>query len=149
MALYRRLPFDLPTDATGLVIEIDYAKTATAALDIGLSDPRGFRGWSGSSRQHIALGPGRATPGYLAGDLPAGAWAVELGLHRVPDEGLPYEVRVRTDSAVDLREPRLTLKTGPAVNHDLPAPDGMRWLAGDVRAHSEHSDGTETLAALA
>ena len=31
MALYRRLPFDLPTDATGLVIEIDYAKTATAA----------------------------------------------------------------------------------------------------------------------
>lgn len=149
MALYRRLPFDLPTDATGLVIEIDYAKTATAALDIGLSDPRGFRGWSGSSRQHIALGPGRATPGYLAGDLPAGAWAVELGLHRVPDEGLPYEVRVRTDSAVDLREPRLTLKAGPAVNRDLPAPDGMRWLAGDVRAHSEHSDGTETLAALA
>jgi hypothetical protein len=121
MALYRRLPFDLPTDATGLVIEIDYAKTATAALDIGLSDPRGFRGWSGSSRQHIALGPGRATPGYLAGDLPAGAWAVELGLHG--QRGRPPRAKTHPEDWSG-SQPR-------------PARTGRHALAGRRRAGSQ------------
>lgn len=148
-ALYRSLLFDLPSDATGLVIEIDYAKTPRAALDVGLSDPRGFRGWSGSSRKRIELSNEHATPGYLAGDLPSGAWAVELGLHRVPEEGLAFEVRIGTNDPVKLAAPKLTLEATPHTTRDLPAPDGLRWIPGDLRAHSEHSDGTEPLADLA
>lgn len=148
-SLYRSLPFEVEPGAAGIVIEVDYQKTATAALDIGLSDPSGFRGWSGSSLQHVELGSGKATPGYLAGELDPGTWAVELGLHRIPYEGLQYSIRIDTNRAPALKAPRVRIDAAAREPRELPAPEGMRWLAGDLRAHSEHSDGSESVAELA
>lgn len=148
-SLYRHLEFEVPEGAPGVLVELHYDKTATAALDVGLSDPNGFRGWSGSARKRVAIGPSRATPGYVRGDVVAGTWAVELGLHRVPPAGLPYEITV---SFVDGTEPEAAPPSEDSVSvmrERLPAPVGFEWLAGDLHVHSEHSDGTETVAAVA
>lgn len=148
-ALYRRIDFEVPPGAPGLLIELDYRKTADAALDVGLSDPDGFRGWSGSARNRITIGPGRATPGYLRGEVTPGTWGIELGLHRVPADGLPYEITV---SFVDETDPALPTDMETAartIGERPPAPAGYAWLAGDLHVHSEHSDGTDTVDQLA
>lgn len=148
-ALYRSLPFDVPAGVPGIVIEIGYEKTPAAALDLGLSDPAGFRGWSGSARQTVALSEGHTTPGYLRGPIPAGRWHVELGLHRIPPEGLDYELGVTfTVPHLEPARPQQVMPARSRPRRALPAPPGMAWLAGDMRAHSEHSDGREPVAAL-
>lgn len=148
-ALYRSLPFDVPAGAPGVVVDVRYEKTPTAALDVGLSDPRGFRGWSGSSRQRIELSAGHATPGYLRGPIVPGRWNVEIGLHRIPDPGIEVEIAVSfVEPALTAAAGRVVAASGP-VARTLPAPPGTAWLAGDFRAHSEHSDGTEPIVELA
>ncbi|URM94006.1 CehA/McbA family metallohydrolase [Actinomadura madurae] len=96
------------------------------------------------------MGAEWATPGYIPGELEPGTWHVWLGLHRIPPDGVPYEVTITTSGASPRRpdDPPPPRPERPP-RRDLPAPDGFRWLAGDLHSHTVHSDGTLTVHELA
>lgn len=147
--LYRSFGFNVPEGVPGILVDVGYAKTATAALDVGLSDPSGFRGWSGSERHHVEIGNGVSTPGYLSGKIPSGRWNVEIGLHRIPDEGLEYEIRVRIAPVALTDHPAAEPPTRTTYRRDLPAEVGNDWLVGDLGVHTYHSNGADTVEGLA
>ncbi|MBA2415886.1 MAG: CehA/McbA family metallohydrolase [Geodermatophilaceae bacterium] len=145
-ASYRYLPVDVPPGCAGVTIELEYER---GVLDLGCFGPAGFRGWSGGARRQFSITADWATPGYLPGELEAGEWQVVLGLHRVPVDGLPWRVSVvpgRVSPPADPLPPPLPERP-PA--RPLPAPAGMRWLAGDLHTHTVHSDGSLTVDELA
>jgi hypothetical protein len=149
---YRYLPVDVPPGAAGLTVTLRYDGSA-GVLDLGCFGPAGFRGWSGSARGGFAIGATTATPGYLPGPLEPGVWQVLLGLHRVGAGGLGWEVTAAAGRA----EPQLPAEpsqpaAAPApdqARRRLPATSGLRWLAGDLHAHTVHSDGALTVDELA
>ncbi|MGH3320203.1 MAG: CehA/McbA family metallohydrolase [Streptosporangiaceae bacterium] len=146
---YHYLPVDVPAGAESFSVRLSY-DSAAGVLDLGCVGPGGFRGWSGSARRGYVIGRAHATPGYLPGALEAGTWHVLLGLHRVPPEGVSYEVVAETDG----KGPEApTLPVVPPSERpprrELPASPGQRWLAGDLHAHTVHSDGAATPAELA
>lgn len=147
-AVYRYLPVDVPPGCPGVTIELEY-DAAQGALDLGCFGPAGFRGWSGGARRHASIAPTWATPGYLPGELASGEWQVVLGLHRVPAEGLPWRVRVGLGAPAPPPPPVLPPLPDRPPPRSLPAPRGMRWLAGDLHAHTVHSDGELTVDELA
>lgn len=133
---YLRLPFDVPADTDRVEVEYAYDRFVTeevpegrrrheaAVIDLGLYDETGsLRGWSGSERASVAVSASSATPGYAAGPVRAGRWAVSLGLYRIRG---PVEVRL----AIRLPEKRGLL------------------LAGDLHVHTVNSDGDLSTAAL-
>jgi hypothetical protein len=102
-----------------------------------------------------------ATPGYLAGPVSPGLWHVVIGLYLVPLEGVPFTVTAEPMSAgsAALGE-RLASFLAPAeadppvpaqrpARRSLPAAAGLTWLAGDLHAHTVHSDGVMSVAELA
>ncbi|MFF4240999.1 CehA/McbA family metallohydrolase [Actinomadura geliboluensis] len=143
----RELPFDVPPGTASVTVELSHEG---GVIDLGCHGPDGFRGWSGGVRDRFTLGPDWTTPGYLPGELEAGTWHVWLGLHRIPPDGVPYEVTVTTSATAPPR-PEETPPPRPErpPRRELPAPDGMRWLAGDLHSHTVHSDGTLTVHELA
>ncbi|GAA2275238.1 hypothetical protein GCM10010402_34510 [Actinomadura luteofluorescens] len=143
----RELPFELPQGTASITVELSFDG---GVIDLGCHGPCGFRGWSGGARRRFTIGADWATPGYLPGELEPGLWHVWLGLHRIPPDGVPYEVTVTTSGTAPTRPdetppPRPERPSRP----DLPAPGGMRWLAGDLHSHTVHSDGTLTVHELA
>jgi len=155
--LYRSLEFEVDKEGQEVHVALDYVKGPGQALDLGLFGPDGFRGWSGSSKKSVVVGPASTTPGYLPGPIPRGRWHVELGLHRIPPAGLAYEVRVdvvpvgSTPREGILETPtrvRVPISAGMR-SRSLPALPGHQWLAGDFHVHSHHSDGTESVHELA
>ncbi|WP_326691528.1 CehA/McbA family metallohydrolase [Streptomyces sp. NBC_01795] len=165
-AVLRELPFELPPGTGALSVTLSYERRA-GVLDLGLLGPDGeFRGWSGGARDTFTVTEEWATPGYLPGPLTPGTWRVLMRLHRVPPQGLAYELRAKTlagpapsppDEALPTpvpatsRRPRRAL---PPLNGagDVNGPggaDGARWFAGDLHAHTLHSDGSLTLDELA
>lgn len=151
--LYRSFPFEVGPGTAEIRVTLSYSKAPGQALDLGLFDPNGFRGWSGSDRASILLREGSATPGYLTGPLAVGTWHVELGLHRIPAAGLPYRLEVLTsdwvtDQECDASEPASSGAARPGRLRAIPALPGHRWLAGGFDAHSHHSDGTRSVREL-
>ncbi|MFI6516955.1 CehA/McbA family metallohydrolase [Spirillospora sp. NPDC050679] len=144
----RGLPFEVRPGTAAITVRLAHEG---GVLDLGCEGPEGFRGWSGGARDEYTVTAGWATPGYLPGELEPGVWQVWLGLHRVPPEGVPYEVTVITSDAAP-PSPATAHPPPPAsrpARRDLPAPAGTRWLAGDLHAHTVHSDGTLTVSELA
>ena len=170
-APWHYLPVEVPAGASALRVTLCYPRATGAVIDLGCLGPGGvFRGWSGGARESFAVAEAGATPGYLAGAADAGLWQVVLGLHLVPADGLPYTVTaepvtvsgpalaallaqhaaVDPESGAPLGDP--LLPPGPAerpARRSLPAPDGLTWLAGDLHAHTVHSDGVMSVAELA
>lgn len=163
---YVYLPVDVPAGCAGLTVELAY-DTSAGVLDLGCFGPSGFRGWSGGARSRYVITPTAATPGYLPGELEPGEWSVVLGLHRVLDAGLDWQV---TATLGDVRSGAAELQPAadaqsevsgvPAGLHllprrerpprrQLPAEPGFSWLAGDLHAHTVHSDGAHTIDELA
>jgi hypothetical protein len=122
---YVELPFEMPEQACELHVsyrvETNGSGEAKAVVDLGVRDGRRIRGWSGGARSEFSIGPEQATPGYIAGELTPGGWAVVLGTYRVPEGGCTVHATVR---------------------FELITP---RWLRGDLHTHSVHSDGSYTL----
>lgn len=151
-AIYRYLPVDVPPGAAGLTVELAYDRT-TGVLDLGVFDPHGtFRGHSGGARDFFSLGPHWATPGYLPGELPPGEWRVYLKLHRVVPSGAPYELHAAVGPVAPTRPEPVAgppVPERPPRRTDLPTVDGLTWLAGDLHAHTVHSDGKLTIDELA
>ena len=148
--MLRPVPFEVPAGAGRITVELRYDRRR-GVLDLGLLGPDGaFRGWSGGARDGFTVGADRATPGYLPGEPGAGTWQVLLRLHRVPADGLEYEVVARTDGrAPDLPDEVWPPALARPPRRELPAVDGMRWLAGDLHAHTVHSDGALSIPRLA
>ncbi len=150
---YHYLAVDVPAHANGLHVQVSYNRAA-GVLDLGCEAPQSFRGWSGGARDEFTITGEAATPGYLPGELEAGTWNVVLGLHRIPPEGLDYEVvtQVYTGAAASVRpEPERGDPPRPQrpPGRELPSVDGLLWRAGDFHAHTVHSDGALTVTELA
>jgi PHP domain len=146
------LPVEVPPGCSALRVDLSY-QGAGAGLDLGCFGPAGFRGWSGGARRSFTITAKSATPGYLPGELEPGTWLVVLGLHRIPAAGLPYELTAEA-SAAALAGPAETAEPAPPLTErpprrELPAADGLRWLAGDLHSHTVHSDGVLTVPELA
>jgi PHP domain len=173
-APWHYLPVEVPPGTAALRVTLSYPRDSGAVLDLGCFGPSGFRGWSGGARDSFVLSELGATPGYLPGPVTAGLWQVAVGLHQVPAEGVPFSVTaqaadasgaalIRMLAAGEAVEPvsgrALAADEAPAAplpppaerpaRRRLPARDGLTWLAGDLHAHTVHSDGALSVAELA
>lgn len=159
---YLEVPFEMPPGAGALEVTLAYDRDA-AVIDLGCRDPLRWRGWSGGARSRFAIthgrepGPGAATPGYEPGELVRGQWAVVLGLHGLPADPVDVTITIATGADAGGVEPepaapappgRSQGRDGTRLGRDLPAPDGLTWFAGDLHAHTTHSDGTLSIAQL-
>jgi hypothetical protein len=145
------LPVDVAGGTFGLRVELEYERDG-AVLDLGCLGPHGFRGWSGGARSFFVITPDAATPGYLPGEVHPGRWQVVIGTHQIPPEGIRYRVTAETTSmpgSLLVQQPAVPPPTERPVPRDLPASAGRRWLAGDLHAHTVHSDGALTVSGLA
>lgn len=148
--IMRALPITVAPGTAALTIRLDYPR-ADGVLDLGCAGPAGFRGWSGGARDGYTIAADWATPGYLPGELEPGEWNVLIRLHRIPPQGLDFEVTATTSTSSPApptapeAPPRPERPPRPA----LPDVDGRRWLAGDLHAHTVHSDGVHTIDELA
>ena len=147
-SIYQYVPFDVPAGAEGITLRMRH-NGLISVIDLGLFDPIGFRGFSGSEREHVVLNESDATPGYLSGPIRAGTWFVSLGLHRVDEGGVTVEVEVEIGKPIF---PDYSSKVAPPVRgprRNLKARAGYRWFPADFHTHSVHSDGDLTLNELA
>ena len=147
------LPAEVGPGTAGLRVELEYEQAAGTVLDLGCLGPGGFRGWSGGARSWFAITGGAATPGYLPGEIGTGLWQVMIGLHRVPPDGVGYRLTVEASGSGEGLLPAIS--PPPPVprerppRRELPTGPGRRWLAGDLHAHTVHSDGGLTVPELA
>jgi hypothetical protein len=159
-AQWHYLPVEVPPGTGALRVTLSYPRDAATVLDLGCLDPAGFRGWSGGARDSFVIAEFGATPGYLAGPVTAGLWQVVIGLHLVPTSGLPFTVTAEPLSAGSaflggqlsslLAAPDAPpVPTSRPARRWLPAEAGLTWLAGDLHAHTFHSDGVMSVAELA
>jgi hypothetical protein len=154
------LPVEVPPGTGALRVTLSYPRDSGAVLDLGCFDPAGFRGWSGGARDSFVVAEFGATPGYLAGPVTSGLWQVVTGLYAVPADGVPFTVtaeplaagatalRGRLARWLAVPEPPPVPGARPA-RRALPAGAGLTWLAGDLHAHTVHSDGVMSVAELA
>ncbi|MEO3780557.1 CehA/McbA family metallohydrolase [Micromonospora sp. B11E3] len=146
----RALPVTVAPGTAALTVRLDYPRDA-GVLDLGCLGPAGFRGWSGGARDGYTITADWATPGYLPGELEPGEWQVLLRLHRIPPDGLDFEVTATTGTTRSAPPASTAAPERPErpPRRALPQVDGRRWLAGDLHAHTVHSDGTQTVDELA
>lgn len=132
---YRIVPIDVPANVDRITVVVTHDKTDKTVVDLGIRDPERFRGWSGGSRDRFTLAPSDATPGYLAGAIPAGRWQLLLGVPNArPASRSAYRVEVYFDRGRDRR--------ASAVIAPPPLKQGAGWYRGDLHMHSAHSDGS-------
>jgi hypothetical protein len=159
-ASWHYLPVEVPAGTGALRVTLSYPRDSGAVIDLGCLDPSGFRGWSGGARDSFVVAELGATPGYLAGPVTAGLWQVVIGLHLVPVSGVPFSVTAEFLSASSgsldgQLGPWLAMPDSPPVpssrpaRRSLPASPGLTWLAGDLHAHTFHSDGVMSVDELA
>jgi len=147
-SIYQYFPFDVPRGVNGITVRMTH-DGYSSVVDLGLFDPDGFRGWSGSERESIAVSRSEATPGYIPGEIISGTWFVSIGLHQIEKDGINVKV------IIDLGNPKFTpLPTSPIPasrppRRELIAPPGWRWIPADFHSHSIHSDGSLSLEELA
>ena len=171
---YVYLPFTMPPGARRIEVDYHYGNQVTGAqethagnnIDIGVFDIRGadfltggFRGWSGGARTGFSIARDAATPGYLRGPLQAGEWTIIFGCSKIEDAAVPYRVNISVDVDADafvkeapgdgdVSVPGAALVAATRTPEpDPPArtPGAGRWYRGDLHAHSEHSDGQNTV----
>lgn len=151
---YLMLPFEIPENVIQIDVAYEYTNqigsdphlTDGNTVDIGIFDTRGyefmgkgFRGWSGSARQEFTIGITEATPGYMAGSLQAGTWAICLGAYKIADSGCQYQVAI-TFTFSD----KVTLSPFPprlSLNDIRHSRNEHGWYKGELHCHSYHSDG--------
>ena len=125
----RELPFDVPAGTSRIELRLEAeGSDARTVFDVGLRSPEGLRGWSGGRRERLHVSALEASAGYLPGPISAGRWAVILGVPNVR-EGRRDAFRVEVTLNDRAREWGPVVRSGPA------------WYAGDLHAHSGHSDG--------
>jgi hypothetical protein len=150
------VPFDVPAgihriDVTTSHDHFSLLGIGRNVLDLGIFGPaghelgnaRGFRGWSGGARTGFMLSATHATPGYLAGPIDPGQWALALGPVVLNPLGMDWHAQI-------------LLTPGPQSSPgQLPPPHpaprrhrGAGWYRGDLHTHTVHSDGRRQLAEM-
>ncbi len=166
---YVYLPFEVPAGARRMEVSYHYENQVQGAqethggnnIDIGVFDVRGadfltggFRGWSGGARSGFFIEPDRATPGYLRGPIQAGQWNIIFGCSKIDDDVVRYRVNVDLEidpGAEEDNRQQTTDNRQQGARRQQTASDraasggGGRWYRGDLHAHSEHSDGANTV----
>ena len=149
------LPFDVPAGVRRIRVATSHenftaAGVARNVLDLGIFGPAGyelgnaagFRGWSGGARDGFVISRTHATPGYLAGPIEPGRWAVALGPVVMSPWGMGWQVHVTMERGQQAAEDEQCLPKGdPAVAYSPPSICGARWYRGDLHLHTVHSDG--------
>lgn len=131
---YKPVPFDMPKGVERVTVTLNYDRSNKTVVDLGVWDPQRFRGWSGGTRDRFTIAASEATPGYLAGELPAGRWRVMLGVPNArAGSTAAYRVTIRFDRGANHAATNALAET---IN---PAPG---WYRGDLHMHDAHSDGS-------
>jgi hypothetical protein len=152
---WAHLPFDVPAGVEQIRVATCHEKFAVGGfarnvLDLGIFGPpghdlgnaAGFRGWSGGARDGFVLSRTYATPGYLAGRIEPGGWAVALGPVVLSPWGMAWRVSVTLEGgqpAAQGAPPGTQGESAVAVPHA--SIGGARWYRGDLHLHTVHSDG--------
>lgn len=152
---YRRHAFAVPADAGALDIGFAYDRGGElphSLVTLSLFDPHGFRGAGHrfAPRQRIRLGPGAATPGFVAGPIPPGEWTIEVDVHCVVASGA-YELSVEASEAGEESTDRNAGWNGTNEGTDvaLALLARQHWYSGELHLHSTHSDGRWTVEEMA
>jgi hypothetical protein len=145
------LPFDVPTGVARIRVSTSHqsfslAGVARNVLDLGIFGPAGhdlgnaagFRGWSGGARDHFEISGVYATPGYLAGPIEPGRWAVALGPVVLSPWGMAWEAHVTMERGPSASR---LLESEAVQSIPVPSATGARWYRGDLHLHTVHSDG--------
>jgi hypothetical protein len=156
------LPFEVPAGVQRIRVSTSHADFAVGGLarnvlDLGIFGPAGydlgnaagFRGWSGGARDGFVISSTHATPGYLAGPIEPGVWAVALGPVVLSPWGMAWQLRVTLERGqpgfnADTAPGQTTLQGGKgdrATAFTPPSICGARWYRGDLHLHTVHSDG--------
>jgi hypothetical protein len=163
---YVMVPFDVPAGTTAVRVKYCFDQPEVPSpnvrhtLDLGVHDPRGFRGWGGSSHPDVTLSaegfsseaqyraspkghvPGRTTRGFRPGPIAPGRWHAELGLAAIAGRALGdtddrvawrVEVEYSSDPAFADEPYRKTRYRAE------PKRRKAGWYTGDLHVHAEHS----------
>ncbi|MGH6970846.1 MAG: CehA/McbA family metallohydrolase, partial [Caulobacteraceae bacterium] len=132
---YVELPFEVPAGVERLTIAFAYdTREERTTIDLGLFDPKRFRGWSGGDKMGFTLSAADATPSYHPGPIVPGRWTLLLGVPNIrPGVTCRYEARIWFGHG-----------EAPAVStfSEAPLETGPRWYRGDLHMHTCHSDGS-------
>jgi hypothetical protein len=142
------LPFEVPAGVRRILVTISHDRFAVGGLirnvlDLGvfgaaghdLGNAAGFRGWSGGARDGFVISGGHATPGYLAGPIEPGLWAVALGPVVLSPWGMAWQARVTLERGEPVGE------SGALLAYPALSVRRAGWYRGDLHLHTVHSDG--------
>ena len=133
---YRLLPFTVPPGTFRITVNFEYSgKGEHTALDLGLFDPNGFRGWSGGDKSLFTVSATDATPSYLPGMITPGRWQLLISVPNIrPNVSSEFTAKIYfASSGAVAEEPTVLsphLRSGPG------------WYRGDLHTHTAHSDGS-------
>lgn len=132
---YLEHSFEVPPGIDSLTVDLEHdGEVHRTVIDIGLVDPEGFRGWTGSNKSHIVISSFDSTPGYRGGPILSGTWTLLLGIPNIRENvETDYKATVRLYQHHDLAS---ALNPGGD-----PILAGARWYRGDLHTHTGHSDG--------
>ncbi len=133
---YRLVPFSVPPGIFRITIDFSYTgREQRTALDLGLFDPHGFRGWGGGKSEVLSVSLTDATPSYLLGAIDPGTWNLLIGIPNIrPNERSEYTAKIYFSRSGNVSaEPRVL---SPPLNSN------PGWYRGDLHMHTGHSDGT-------
>src|SRR5277367_4379410 len=139
------LPFDVPPGVQRIRVSTSHEKfvggPARNVLDLGIFGPAGydlgnaagFRGWSGGARDGFVISDTHATPGYLAGPIDPGVWALALGPVVLSPWGMAWQAQVTMERGT------ATAPAGKVIEMpSAPAARGAGWYRGDLHLHTVH-----------
>jgi predicted metal-dependent phosphoesterase TrpH len=148
-ATFITYPFDVENECTAIRLRLSYAPYRAGAIrnliTLGLFDPHGFRGQAhrGPPDAETVVSTDRATPGYIAGPLPAGCWQAQLAVFAIVPGYAPcnytLEIEVLVGDEATARAPAALRSQSTRTLRD--AAPGPRWLRGELHSHTTHSDG--------
>lgn len=151
------VPFDVPAGVNRIEVSTSHDHFSLLGigrnvLDLGIFGPQGhelgnaagFRGWSGGARSGFMLSAVNATPGYLAGPIGSGRWALALGPVVLNPLGMDWQADVLLTRGV-----QPSLRPNPAGATAVPRCARAGWYRGDLHTHTVHSDGRRRIEEMA
>jgi hypothetical protein len=150
------VPFDVPAGIQRIDVSTSHDQFSVGigrnVLDLGIFGPAGhelgnadgFRGWSGGARSGFMLSATNSTPGYLAGPIDQGRWALALGPVVLNPLGMDWQAHITLTRGVQ-PSLRRTPFVRPATNR-IGRPG---WYRGDLHTHTVHSDGRRRIDEMA
>ncbi|MDT5283223.1 MAG: hypothetical protein QOJ20_4418 [Mycobacterium sp.] len=151
------VPFDVPEGTRRIDVSTSHDQFSLLGigrnvLDLGIFGPaghelgnaEGFRGWSGGARAGFMLSAVNATPGYLAGPIEPGRWALALGPVVLKPLGMDWHAQIALTRGV-----QPSLRPTPDLPRAVRRDSQPGWYRGDLHTHTVHSDGRRRIGEMA